>query len=186
MKPEMRAMDAVHIMVAKIAAALPAIGSGVMVMLAFLLAAWLLRMLIRRFVPESHPNAARLIGILVGTVFWSIVLLGVVCGLGTMGVDVGALIAGLGLGGLAIGLAVKDAVSNAVSGVLILIYRPFSYGSRISVAGVPNGEGKVVSIDLRYTTLENEGNRTFVPNQTMFSNAVTVIHEAPTAAARPA
>ena len=81
MKPEMRAMDAVHIMIAKIAAALPAIGSGVMVMLAFLLAAWLLRMLIRRFVPESHPNAARLIGLLMATVFWGIVLLGVVCGL---------------------------------------------------------------------------------------------------------
>ena len=186
MDSENRALDAVNIVLAKIAAKLPAIGSGLLVVLAFWIAATILRIIIRRLVPDAHPGAARLVGLLSGTVFWSLMILGLVCGLGTMGVDVGALIAGLGLTGLALGLAVKDAVSNAVSGILILVYRPFTYGSRIVVAGVPGGEGKVVSIDLRYTTLENEGNRIFIPNQTMFSNAVTVNHAVPTIGAHPA
>src|SRR3546814_5515248 len=66
------------------------------------------------------------------------------------------LIAGLGLTGFALGLAVKDAVANLISGVLILLYRPFGYGSTIIVSGIAGAEGRVVSIDLRYTTLETE------------------------------
>ncbi|MEO1998088.1 MAG: mechanosensitive ion channel, partial [Planctomycetaceae bacterium] len=49
----------------------------------------------------------------------TMVVFGAVTALGTIGVDVGALIAALGLTGFAIGLAFKDIVSNALSGILI-------------------------------------------------------------------
>ena len=51
---------------------------------------------------------------------------GLVTALGTLGVDVSALVAGLGLTGFALGFAVKDTISNILAGVLLLVYRPFS------------------------------------------------------------
>ena len=52
-----------------------------------------------------------------------------------------------------LGFASKDTISNRLSGVLILLYRPFELGNRIKISGY---EGIVVSIDLRYTELEGE------------------------------
>ncbi|MEO1993831.1 MAG: mechanosensitive ion channel domain-containing protein, partial [Planctomycetaceae bacterium] len=96
---------------------------------------------------------------------------GAVTALGTIGVDVGALIAALGLTGFAIGLAFKDIVSNALSGILIIIYKPFEQGDQIKVSSFA---GNVRSIDLRYTILSSDGDRVFVPNSLLFSNAITV------------
>lgn len=184
MIPGSDTLSVVDLLVAKIATNLPSIGSGVAVMLAFWLVAWLVSALTRRIVP-NHPAGLRLANLIASTAFWSLAILGLVCGLGTMGVNVGALIAGLGLTGFALGLAVKDAVANLISGVLILLYRPFGYGSTIIVSGIAGAEGRVVSIDLRYTTLETETSRVLVPNQTMFSNVVTVKRVAPGAAKTP-
>ena len=50
---------------------------------------------------------------------------------GTVGVDVSALVAGLGLAGFAIGFALRDAVSNTLAGVLVLMYQPFRVGDDI-------------------------------------------------------
>jgi len=101
----------------------------------------------------------------------AMVLFGAVTALGTIGVDVGALIAAVGLTGFAIGLAFKDIVSNALSGILIIIYKPFEQGDEIKVSSFA---GNVRSIDLRYTILSNNGDRIFVPNSLLFTNAITV------------
>ncbi len=98
--------------------------------------------------------------------------LGLVSGLGTMGIDVAALVAGLGLTGFALGFALRDAISNLLAGVLVMIYRPFRHGDRISVTGL---EGTVVRIDLRYTTMQGEDRRFLIPNQVLFTNAITVL-----------
>ena len=88
-----------------------------------------------------------------------------------MGVDSGAIVAGLGLTGFAFGFALKDALANLVAGVLILIYRPYKPGDHIEVAGK---KGLVATIDLRYTELAVEGDRVLIPNQTAFNNTVVV------------
>ena len=61
--------------------------------------------------------------------------IGVVTGLGTIGIDVGGLIASLGLVGFAVGFALKDAISNTLAGVMLLVYDPFARGDVIAVAG---------------------------------------------------
>ncbi len=101
----------------------------------------------------------------------TILIMGLLTALGTLGVDVTALVAGLGLTSLALGLALKDIVSNVVSGVLILMYRPFHIGDTINVSG---GEGVVINIDLRYTVLQGQGRLILIPNQNVFSNVVIV------------
>jgi small-conductance mechanosensitive channel len=107
-------------------------------------------------------------------------LAGLASALGTLGVNVSALVAGLGLGGFALGFALRDILANLVAGVLILIYRPFREGDTITVAGQ---SGLVTAIDLRYTELSSEGKRVLVPNQTIFTSAVVVAPPAPPPAA---
>lgn len=101
----------------------------------------------------------------------TLMAIGAVTALGTMGIDVTALVAGLGLTGVVLGLALKDIVSNAVSGVLILMYKPFRRTDLIAVSGM---EGTVQEVNLRYTVLKSDGQTIFVPNSILFTNAITV------------
>lgn len=102
------------------------------------------------------------------------ILFGLVTALGTIGINVSALVAGLGLTGFAFGFAFKDIISNILSGVLILLYRPFVVGDKIKVAGF---EGEVISIDLRYTSLDTEKGTALIPNSKCFSDPVVVFSE---------
>lgn len=102
-----------------------------------------------------------------------ILILGLVTALGTLGINVSALVAGLGLTGFALGFALKDTISNLLSGILILLYQPFIIGNTIKIAGY---EGEVIKIDLRYTELESEGNKILIPNSKLFTNPITVIN----------
>ena len=102
----------------------------------------------------------------------TLIIFGVVTALGTLGINVSAIVAGLGLTGFALGFALKDTISNLLSGVLILLYRPFEKGSRIKISGY---EGIVVSIDLRYTELDSEGDKVLIPNSKLFKDPITVI-----------
>jgi small-conductance mechanosensitive channel len=111
------------------------------------------------------------------TAYVGILGFGAVCALATAGFNVTALIAGLGLSGFALGFALKDTLSNAVAGVMILLHRPFVTGDNIAVAGF---EGKVAGTDLRYTTLEADGKRHLVPNATVLNSPVTVTPPAKT------
>jgi small-conductance mechanosensitive channel len=99
-------------------------------------------------------------------------IFGFITALGTLGINVSALVAGLGLTGFALGFALKDTISNLLSGVLILLYRPFVQGNRIKISGY---EGVVVSIDLRYTELDSEGNKVLIPNSKLFTDPITVL-----------
>ncbi len=100
-----------------------------------------------------------------------VIIVGAITALGTVGIDVSALVAGLGLTSFALGLALKDIVSNVVSGVLILTYHPFRIGDTVSVSG---SEGVVIDVNLRYTILRAAGKIVLIPNQNVFSNVVIV------------
>ena len=102
----------------------------------------------------------------------TLIIFGFVTALGTLGINVSALVAGLGLTGFALGFALKDTISNLLSGVLILLYRPFEIGNRIKVSGY---EGIVISIDLRYTELDSDENKVLIPNSKLFTDPITVL-----------
>jgi small-conductance mechanosensitive channel len=97
-------------------------------------------------------------------------LLAIVAGsalLAHFGVNVPALAAALGLGGLAISLAARDTIADAIAGLLILLDRPFRVGDRIEVQEVGTW-GEVVEIGLRTTRICTWRNReVIVPNSHM-------------------
>ena len=96
-------------------------------------------------------------------------LVGVITCLGTLGVDITALVAGMGLTGLALGLALKDAVSNFIAGLMIILYSPFDLGDELEVAGA---KGRVSDMDLRYITIENETDQILIPNGSFLNSVV--------------
>lgn len=102
-----------------------------------------------------------------------LILLLVISVLGTLGINVTALVASLGLTGFAIGFALKDTISNLLSGILIMLYEPFDIGETINVAGF---EGKVIAIDLRYTQLDSHGSKVLIPNSKLFTDPITVLN----------
>ena len=102
----------------------------------------------------------------------TLIIFALVTALGTMGINVSALVATLGLTGFALGFALKDTISNFISGILILLYRPFEIGDCIRILGF---EGIVIAIDLRYTEIDSEGNKVLIPNSKIFSDPITVV-----------
>lgn len=151
-------------------ALLPKIGIGAAILGGFLIGAKAAEFAIVRAGRRTRvdPDLIRLLG---RTAQIAIVLFGAVTAFGTMGVNVGALIAGLGLSSFALGFALKDALSNLMAGVFILLYRPFRVGQRISVSGM---EGNVLEINLRYTVLDGGDKRILIPNASLFTNVLTV------------
>ena len=93
--------------------------------------------------------------------------------LGTIGINVSALVAGLGLTGFALGFALKDVVSNLIAGSMILLHRPFKVHDIICEAG---HEGKVIDIDLRYTTIEADGKKVLIQKSTLFTKEISILN----------
>ncbi len=95
----------------------------------------------------------------VKTTIWAFA---VIIGLNNAGYNVGALIAGLGIGGLALAMAAKDTVSNVFGGVTVFTDQPFMINDRIKVAGF---DGTVTEIGVRSTRLKTlEGRIVTIPN----------------------
>jgi small conductance mechanosensitive channel len=149
---------------------LPRLGTAIVLFIVFWILAWLVRRAVMRF-GKLQKLPVDVINMLGQVVEVTLIIFGIVTALSTLGVDMGAVIAGLGLVGFALGFALKDLLSNFLAGLLILIYTPFIRGDRISVSG---NDGIVVEINLRYTILEDEEKRSLIPNSILFSNPVIV------------
>ena len=158
-------------LIQKIVVFMPVLGVSLLIFLAFWLVAVIFQKIIHRIGERSVLNPD-IVDLLARIVKAGIVVFGIITALGTAHVNVSALVASLGLTGFALGFALKDALSNTLAGVLILIYQPFRRGDHIIVSGF---DGTVDQIDLRYTTLISEGDRILIPNSTMFTNPIKVV-----------
>ena len=149
----------------------PKVAGAVAIFVVFLIAAKIVKRLITNSAERLNLDG-NLTALFARSGTIALIALGMVTAMGTLGVDVSALVAGLGLTGFALGFAMKDTISNLLSGVLILLYRPFEVGHRVKIAGY---EGTVVSIDLRYTELKFEDLKILIPNSKLFTDPITVL-----------
>lgn len=103
--------------------------------------------------------------------YYTVWLLGLIVAASAFGLEPGTLATGLGLTSLALGFALKDILSNFVSGLLILTLRPFELGDQIIIGET---EGSVERIELRATQIRTyDGRRVLVPNAETFTSRVT-------------
>lgn len=108
----------------------------------------------------------------------SIWILGIIVALNNAGYDVGALIAGLGIGGIALAMAAKDSVSNIFGGIMIFTDKPFKIGDRIKINGF---DGSIEEIGLRTSRMRTlEGRLVTIPNSQFTGNMVENVTAEPT------
>ena len=101
----------------------------------------------------------------------AIVTLGTITALQQVDFDVTAFVAGLGIMGFAVGFALQDIAQNFVSGILLLVQRPFSVGDFIQVESF---QGHVQEISLRATRLTTlDGEDVLIPNRIVYANPIT-------------
>ncbi len=94
-----------------------------------------------------------------------------------LGVEVTTLLAGLSIGGLAVGLAAQDTLANLFGAVALFLDRPCVVGDRIKVEGY---DGVVEEIGLRSTRLRNlDGHLVTIPNKAMANASITNISKRP-------
>ena len=99
-----------------------------------------------------------------------VMLLGILVALSQLGIDIGPMLAGLGVAGFVIGFALKDTLSNFASGMMILVYRPFDVGDAVEVDGVV---GKVKAMTLVSTTvLTFDNQQLMIPNNNIWGNTI--------------
>lgn len=96
---------------------------------------------------------------------FAVVLITLLYILARLGFNISAIIASLGIGGLAVALAAKDIIANFFASILLLFDNSFNQGDWIEVSGV---EGTVVETGLRKTTIRTFDNSlVFLPNSTI-------------------
>ncbi|MEX6506592.1 mechanosensitive ion channel family protein [Jiella sp. M17.18] len=151
---------------------LPNIAVAIVVLALICLAGWLVNRGFRRWARRrNRDNLGEVLG---SFLQWIIILFGVLVALTIVipSLNPADLLAGLGVGSVAIGFAFKDILQNWLAGLLLLIRQPFHVGDQIVVNGY---EGTVDWIETRATIITTyDRRRVIIPNADVYSNAVTV------------
>ncbi|MCK5857130.1 MAG: mechanosensitive ion channel family protein [Bacteroidales bacterium] len=104
--------------------------------------------------------------------------LGVIIALNNVGFNVGAVLAGMGIGGLALAMAAKDTVSNLFGGIMIFTDKPFIIRDRVQIEGY---DGTVEEIGVRSTRLRTLAGRIItIPNAKFTDGIVENVSSEPT------
>jgi len=105
-------------------------------------------------------------------VVYAILLVAVIlAALDTLGLPVTSLLAVVGAAGLAVGLALKDSLGNFASGVMLVMFRPFSKGDFVEVAGVAGTVNEVRIFSTILTTPDNK--QIIIPNGQVAADTIT-------------
>jgi small conductance mechanosensitive channel len=106
--------------------------------------------------------------------YYSIVILGIMIALQNLGIQLTPIITLLGIVGVAIGYALKEFIANIIAGLLILTYQPFKTNDYIKIK---DWQGKVIAINIRYTTLQEDGMIILIPNSILYLSTVAIIQQ---------
>lgn len=110
------------------------------------------------------------INLILKIIYFIIFVIALLIVLSKLGFNVSAIIASLGIGGLAVALATKDILANFFASVMLLFDNSFSQGDWIVCGDI---EGTVVEIGLRKTTVRTFDNALiFVPNSKLASDPI--------------
>lgn len=129
--------------------------------------------ILKKHRPEEHGSfIIPLVAVLVKNIFLAI---GILALASALGLNVSSIIQAIGLLGFGISFILKDLLVDVVSGFFILGYKPFTPGHELTLQ-LDKGfyKGKVVSIDIRYTTLENTQEKILIPNSFLFKQPVSI------------
>lgn len=117
---------------------------------------------------EAKRTVISLVVVVLKCLVWLIFL--TVC-LTVLNVDFLPLLACLGVGGISMGIALKDPICGLIAGITLIVGEVFVIGDVINVGGQ---EGVVEEITIRYTKLLVDGTRVYIPNQNIVNSVVVL------------
>ena len=142
-----------------------------------ILAAYLFRMFFNRFVIKnsrlikSDPTNYKFLGHVLVAIIYTLGIAIAVYETSALRTLATSMLAGAGILALAVGFASQQALSNLVSGIMIVIFKPFRVNDRLNLQGF---NGMVEDITLRHTVIRDfENKRIIVPN-TLISNEILI------------
>jgi small conductance mechanosensitive channel len=92
----------------------------------------------------------------------------VLLGLAIAGVAVGSVLAGLAVIGVAVGLAMQGTLENFITGIIMMVRKPFSAGDQVRSGEF---EGTIDAVDLRVTRMiDHDGELVLIPNREVYNN----------------
>lgn len=142
-------------------------------LLIFVIGRWVARMVVRavRKVMDRRGLDPMLVAFL-GAILNAILLVAVViAAVGQLGIQTTPLVAVLGAAGLAVGLALQGSLANFASGVMLVLFRPFTKGDFVDAGGIA---GTVDEVGIFNTILNTPDNRRIiVPNGQVTSSTIT-------------
>jgi len=120
---------------------------------------------------EKHLGVAPFMPWIKKTLLAVVITFGVLLIAQSLGADVKAFLAGLGIGGLAFALAAQDTIANVFGSIVVAIDQPFKVGETVRIGGFL---GTVEDIGLRSTRLRAlDRSLVVIPNKTVAAEAVT-------------
>lgn len=145
------------------------IGAAIALALAIVIAT-AVRWAIRRW-GQRRDTVTSTVQIMARLAFALIVAVGLYVALQVIGIDLGPVLAGAGIAGIALAFALQDIAENYISGILMGFRNPFSPGDEI-ISG--DHEGTVEELNLRYTTIRTyDGVRVLLPNGQVLKSPLT-------------
>lgn len=117
---------------------------------------------------STFPTTTIFINIIKVTIY----TLGALMALHSVGISIAPLVTALGIGGLAVALALKDTLSNLFAGIQVIVSKQLAIGDYVSLG--KDQEGHIVDITWRNTTIRSLSNSTvIVPNSTVSTGVIT-------------
>jgi small-conductance mechanosensitive channel len=134
----------------------------------YLLKYWRAHILDRRVL--ENPSAAAALGLLYRCVQVSFATLVVLMGLSNIGVDIGALLAGLGVGGIAVALAAQNILGDLLASLSIILDKPFVIGDLVVTGDI---RGTIEYIGIKTTRLRSvSGEQIILSNKSLLESQV--------------
>lgn len=149
-------------------------GKILLLAVVIVLLAWIFSRIVRKIIRRASQKSAILDGS-VGKVLYGIIrsmiwLLALLIVLDLFGINTASILTVLGAAGLAVGLAVKDSLSNIASGLLLLFLRPYKVGDYIDCGSV---SGTIKEMGLFSTILMTpDGLFVSAPNSVIFGTPI--------------
>ena len=122
----------------------------------------------QHIISSEDPSDLQLVSLLIKLTKILLVSLGVMLSLQNMGINVVSLLAGLGIGGLAIALAARDTAANLFGSLMILLDKPFKTGDYIKIGTI---EGVVEEIGFRSTQIKGDGDSSITMPNSLIANS---------------
>jgi len=122
---------------------------------------------------ERNKIDLALVHFLTNLTYYSLIVLVVVAAAGRLGINTTSFLTIIGAAGLAVGLALKDSLSNFAAGVMLVLFRPFTIGDVVSTAGITAKVEKITIFNTLFCSPDNQ--LIIVPNNKIISDIITNI-----------